>query len=413
MNLRSRKVAVISLAALCVITTICMVILKKSADTTTENSRYSAKETDGTEITTDNDNVLADIEPNRLLPVGAQDGESPFTDVMGIEQNETQSAQVSEENTETETQETAEAEETPSPYDNKFMVNVNEYLNIRAAADENSEVVGKLYEGAGGDIIERGENWTYISSGSVQGYVANEFILTGKDAENKIAQVGTPTATVTGDNIRVRETPDANGKIYGLADISDEYVCSNILEGWLEIQYDGGTAYISSEFATVEMKVKQAVSIEEENARILAAAKEDEKTVQEERFEETLQTESYSVSYDDAYLLACLVYAEAGGEPYEGKLATANVVLNRLSSGKYGNTISDVINAPGQFAVVRLGTFAAALSSGPNAQSVQAANEALSGTNNVPSYSSFCALSGADYDSYNSYTVIGNQVYYN
>ena len=67
----------------------------------------------------------------------------------------------------------------------------------------------------------------------------------------------------------------------------------------------------------------------------------------------------------------------------------------------------------GQFSVVRLGTFAAALSSGPNSQSIQAANEALSGVNNVPSYRSFCSLSHANYGAYNSYTVIGNQVYYN
>ena len=43
--------------------------------------------------------------------------------------------------------------------------------------------------------------------------------------------MGTPTATVTADNIRVREAPDANGKIYGVADINEEFVCSNILDG--------------------------------------------------------------------------------------------------------------------------------------------------------------------------------------
>lgn len=344
---------------------------------------------------------MADIEPNRLALVGAEENELIQTPVAEDEKEET-------------TEQSTEAvEEAPSPYENKFMVNVNEYLNIRSAADENAQIVGKLYAGAGGDIVERGEAWTLITSGNVKGYVSNDYILTGADAENKINEVGTPTATITGDNVRVREMPDANSKIYGLADVNDEYVCSNILEGWLEIQYDGGAAYISSEFATVEMKIKKAISIEEENARILAEAKEKEKTVQEERFEETVQTEAYDVSYDDAYLLACLVHAEAGSEPYEGKLATANVVLNRLKSGRYGNTISDVINAPGQFSVVRLGTFAAALSSGPNSQSIQAANEALSGVNNVPSYGSFCSLSHANYGAYNSYIVIGNQVYYN
>lgn len=405
MNLRSRKVAVILSAAACAAIITCIVIFNGTAKTTTENSRSIAKET---EETTESKNILADIEANRPILVGTKEDE-----IIEKQSEENEEAKQAEQSTETQTAETQPETEAPSPYENKFIVNVNEYLNIRSAADENSEVVGKLYEGAGGDILEKGEQWTHISSGSVEGYVSNDYILTGKDAESKISEVGTPTATVTADNIRVRETPDANGKIYGLADINEEFVCSNILDGWIEIQYDGGAAYISSEFTSVEMKIKQAVSIEEENARLLAEAKEQEKTVQEERFEETVQTDAYNVSYDDAYLLACLVYAEAGSEPYEGKLATANIVLNRLNSGKYGNTISDVINAPGQFSVVRLGTFAAALSSGPNSQSIQAANEALSGVNNVPSYRSFCSLSHANYGAYNSYTVIGNQVYYN
>lgn len=401
MNLRSRKVAVILSAAACAVIISCIVIFTGTANTTTENSRSIAKETENTEKKNIENKILADIEPNRLALVGAEENELIQTTAAEDEKEET-------------TEQSTEAvEEAPSPYENKFMVNVNEYLNIRSAADENAQIVGKLYAGAGGDIVERGEAWTLITSGNVKGYVSNDYILTGADAENKINEVGTPTATIIGDNVRVREMPDANSKIYGLADVNDEYVCSNILEGWLEIQYDGGAAYISSEFATVEMKIKKAISIEEENARILAEAKEKEKTVQEERFEETVQTEAYDVSYDDAYLLACLVHAEAGSEPYEGKLATANVVLNRLKSGRYGNTISDVINAPGQFSVVRLGTFAAALSSGPNSQSIQAANEALSGVNNVPSYGNFCSLSHANYGAYNSYTVIGNQVYYN
>ena len=104
--------------------------------------------------------------------------------------------------------------------------------------------------------------------------------------------------------------------------------------------------------------------------------------------------------------------AEAGGECYEGKLAVANIVLNRLNSGKYGSSISDVIYASGQFSVVRNGALDKAIANGPNSGSVQAAEEALSGVNNVPDYTSFCTLAVAKYSRYSAYSVIGNQVFY-
>lgn len=409
MNLKKSKVVdtvmIATVIVLTIATVMMTVIVLKPANTKTENSKdnssINAETTRILDNIEDKDfDIIADIEANKAVLVGAEDS------VKTTEKAEDVSEPIQETETETETQPV-------SPYENKFMVNVNEYLNIRSSASEEAEIVGKLYAGSGGDIIEKGEQWTHISSGSVEGYVSNDYILTGQDAENKANEVGTLTAYVTGDNIRIRETPDAEAKIYALADINDEYVCQSQQDGWVQIEYDGGSAYISSEYVNVEMKIGKAVSIEEEQARIAAEAKAQQKTVQEERFEETVQTESYDISYDDAYLLACLVNAEAGSEPYEGKLATANVVLNRLRGGRYGSTISDVIYAPGQFSVVRLGTFAAALSSGPNSQSVQAANEALSGVNNVPSYSSFCSLSHANYGAYNSYTVIGNQVFYN
>lgn len=404
MNLmKGRKVAASIPFLLGLVIVAGIIFVAAPAATTTENSeRYSSDKNIETtnildSIDEDDFGITADIKANKAMLVGAEDSVEESTEESTEPETETQ-------------------QPSPSPYENKFMVNVNEYLNIRSEASEGAEVVGKLYAGSGGDIIEKGEQWTYISSGTVQGYVSNEFILTGADAENKANEVGTLTAIVTEDNIRIRETPDESGRIYGLADINDEYVCQSQQPGWVQVEYDGGSAYISADYVSVEMKIKKAVSIEEEQARIAAEARAQQKTIQEERFEEsvqTVETESYDVSYDDAYLLACLVNAEAGSEPYEGKLAVANVVLNRLRSGRYGSTISDVINAPGQFSVVRLGTFAAALSSGPNSQSVQAANEALSGSNNVPYYSSFCSLSHANYGGYNSYTVIGNQVFYN
>ncbi|HHT72723.1 MAG TPA: LysM peptidoglycan-binding domain-containing protein [Firmicutes bacterium] len=60
----------------------------------------------------------------------------------------------------------------------------------------------------------------------------------------------------------------------------------------------------------------------------------------------------YVVSGQDEELMARLVYAEARGEPLEGQIAVAAVVLNRLRSSKFPNTISEVIYDPGQFTPV-------------------------------------------------------------
>ncbi len=414
MNLQSRKVAFIAVASAGIISVSCAAGIAISANATKHNSEVAKGKSIENYIEEETEAAVADIKANDAVLVGAE--EEPA---------------VTESVTEPQTEQVTQAE--PSPYENKFMVTVSgegEYLNIRAEANEDAEIVGKLYEGAGGDILEKGDAWTRVSSGGVEGYVKNDFIVTGEQAEAKAKEVGTTMAIVKEESIRIRETADENGKIYTLCGIGDAYVCQAQLDGWVQIEYDDGSAYIASDFVDVEVRVKKAVSIEEEREAALEEARAQEEAAREQAQEayddeeddeadyqeaapETVYTDSYDVSYDDAYMLACLVQAEAGGEPYDGKLATANIVINRLNSGAYGGSISDVIYAPGQFSVVRIGTFQSALSNGPSSDCVSAANEALAGVNNVPGYRSFCSVSVANYDAYNSYVVIGSQVYYN
>ena len=91
-----------------------------------------------------------------------------------------------------------------------------------------------------------------------------------------------------------------------------------------------------------------------------------------------------SASYDenDVYWLARIIEAEAGGESGEGKLAVANVVLNRVASGSYPNTIYDVIfdtKYGTQFEPTSNGT----IYNTPSEESIEAAKRALSGENNI------------------------------
>ena len=82
-----------------------------------------------------------------------------------------------------------------------------------------------------------------------------------------------------------------------------------------------------------------------------------------------------------------MVHAEAGNQSYEGKLAVANVVLNRMKSKKYPNTIEAVIYQPGQFSVAKSGSLDKQLKNYENYSSksqqltLKATKAALSGEN--------------------------------
>jgi N-acetylmuramoyl-L-alanine amidase len=80
-------------------------------------------------------------------------------------------------------------------------------------------------------------------------------------------------------------------------------------------------------------------------------------------------------------LLAKLVQLEAGNESYEGKLAVACVVMNRVRNGNYPNTVKGVIYEPNQFSPAGNGKLSKAK---PSKDSMKAAKAALSGENNVP-----------------------------
>lgn len=86
----------------------------------------------------------------------------------------------------------------------------------------------------------------------------------------------------------------------------------------------------------------------------------------------------------DRYLLANLIYCEAGGEPYNGQVAVGSVVMNRVLSSVYPDTVVGVIYQSGQFSPVASGRLALALAEGrATASCYQAADTVMSGTTNV------------------------------
>jgi len=89
-----------------------------------------------------------------------------------------------------------------------------------------------------------------------------------------------------------------------------------------------------------------------------------------------------SSSTSDLNLLSRLIYAEARGEPYTGQVAVGAVVLNRVKSSSFPNSIAGVIYQSGAFSVVNDGQ----INLTPNSTAKKAAQDALNGWD--PSYGS-------------------------
>ena len=113
------------------------------------------------------------------------------------------------------------------------------------------------------------------------------------------------------------------------------------------------------------------------------------------------------ITEEDLYLLANIIYCEAGCEPYIGKVAVGNVVMNRVKSDRQPDTIKGVIYAKGQFSPVRNGSLDRALRNGSaDEPCYQAALDALSGSKPVGDKLFFRRVNGRPGQ------VIGHHVFY-
>ena len=343
---------------------------------------------------------------------------------------EEQGEDVKEGSEEPSEQEETEAEPEPEPEKHTvdfIIANVDTALNIRSGPSTDDEIVGKLYRGGRATILERGDEWTKITSGNVTGYASNEWMMFDEEAEKGLEIFGIRKATVTADALRVRREPSTDAGILDLYELGDVLPLSEEVdapEGWIAVDYSDKTiGYVSADFVDVTIEYEEALTLEEEAAILEAKRLEEERAAREKAMKDALNNakkdtvgvtnrDPISISEEDAYLIAACVHMEAGNQPYEGKLAVANVIINRMLDGHWGKSASSVIYARGQFTGAGSGLLDKYLQQGPNEGCIKATSEAISGKNNIGSYMYFCANRAANYSSYKSYVIIGGHTFY-
>ena len=272
----------------------------------------------------------------------------------------------------------------------KFIV-TTEGLNVRAEASEDGNILKVLNTGDYGDVVGTEGEWTIVAHLDTEGYVKTEYIVTDDEA-TKVAEKAASDGVSYREALGVKEVlvADANNQEQATTEVAiDRKVEIDTTEVAKEdTTKTGSTETTTQAPAQVTTEAPTQAATE---APTQAPTEAPTQAPTEAPTEAPTQapTEATAVASSDLYLLAAIVYAESGGECYEGQLAVASVVMNRLYSGQWGGSLSSVIYAPSQFSGAYTSAFQTALSTGGSSTSLQAAQDALNGANNIGGYMSF------------------------
>lgn len=243
------------------------------------------------------DDTLADVTENEAPIVTEPEQGAVEEDVL----EEIPEAEVPETEAEPEVpaeedkQEEEKKPEVVNPYANIAIADVNEYLNIRAEANQDAKVLGKLYVNGAAIVLEKLDGWYKVKSGKVTGYVSAKYVIVGDEEACKKAS--TTIATVTANTLRLRKSASTDAGVYTLLSKGNKLtVVGETEDGWLKVKYKSYTGYISADYAKVETIYTYAESKEEEAARI-EKEKEEERKAQEKAEAEKKKEEAANKKY--------------------------------------------------------------------------------------------------------------------
>ncbi len=156
-----------------------------------------------------------------------------------------------------------------SEYANIAIAQVTDYVNVRAGASEETEVVGKLYSNGAATVLGTEGGWYHITSGRVDGYVKADYVVVGD--EQLARSVSRRVATVATQTLYVRKEPTTESSVLGMVPMGDDLTVtdeSTAAQGWVRVSAEEGDGYVSTDYVTLSTEYKLAESKAEEEARL-------------------------------------------------------------------------------------------------------------------------------------------------
>lgn len=182
-----------------------------------------------------------------------------------------------------------------SEYANIAITQVEIYLNIRAEANEEAEVLGKLYNSDAAVVLETLDGWYKVTSGSVTGYIAKDYVVVGD--EELCKKVSQRVGTVMADILKFRREPSIDSEPLTLLVTGKKLtILDESIPEWYKVTDGNYTGYVASRYVQAETQYSYAESIEEEAARLAAEeaarkAEEAKRKEEEKRKEEAKRKE--------------------------------------------------------------------------------------------------------------------------
>ena len=181
-----------------------------------------------------------------------------------------------------------------------------EYINVRSEADENSEVVAKLYNDGSATVEETGDNgWYKIKSGNAEGYVKAEYFATGEQAKDIADQVAYNVAVVNAEALNIRTAPSEESDVIDVAEQSQELEVVDTSGDWATVALGNDVyGFIHPDYCEYKTYYPTAVTLEEEAAREEAMRRAEEAKAQaaEEASYEEAADSGEEVSEDISYI---------------------------------------------------------------------------------------------------------------
>ncbi len=148
-------------------------------------------------------------------------------------------------------------------YTNLGIADVSDNLNIRAIAAEDGRLVGKLPRNAACEVIDTDDTWAHIKSGSVEGYVSLEYLLTGVPAKYKAEELAVTVAKVTTDGLNVRAEANTDSEVITLVAQGEELEVAAVEGDWVKVLLDYDEVYVAAEYVEVSAELSTAVTMTE------------------------------------------------------------------------------------------------------------------------------------------------------
>lgn len=152
---------------------------------------------------------------------------------------------------EAEARQAAEEQAKAEQYARTGVAVAEDYVNVRSAADENSEIVGRMENHAVAQVEGEENGWYRISSGSISGYVRADFLSVG-DRE-LIDSVKVRMAEVQTESLKVRTGPGLDASVMMLTGADEQLaVLDESTPGWIKVSTSEGEGYVSADYVTLE-----------------------------------------------------------------------------------------------------------------------------------------------------------------